>query len=87
MQRQNKKEEAFLSGGNGEAIRRLASSKDAQQLVSMLRSKGGVQQAAQAAAKGDTSQLMAMMNQLMSTPEGAQLVERINQKAKESGLS
>ncbi len=48
--------------------------------------KGGVQQAAQAAAKGDTRELMDMMNQLMSTPEGAQLVERINRKAKESGL-
>ena len=53
----------------------------------MLRSKGGVQQAAQAAAKGDASQLMEMMNQLMSTPEGAQLVERISRQAKESGLT
>lgn len=87
MQRQNKKEEALLSGGNGEAIRRLAGSGDAQQLVAMLRAQGGVQQAAQAAAKGDTSQLMEMMNQLMSTREGAQLVERISRQAKESGLT
>lgn len=85
MQRQKNHGE-MLSGEQGEAIRRLASSGDAQQLVAMLRAKGGVQQAAQAAAKGDTSALMDMMNQLMSTPEGAQLVERINQKAKESGL-
>lgn len=85
MQRQKNHGE-MLRGEQGEAIRRLASSGDAQQLVAMLRSKGGVQQAAQAAAKGDASQLMEMMNQLMSTPEGAQLVERINQKAKESGL-
>lgn len=85
MQRQKNHGE-MLHGEQGEAIRRLASSGDAQQLVAMLRSKGGVQQAAQAAAKGDASQLMEMMNQLMSTPEGAQLVERINQKAKESGL-
>lgn len=87
MQRQNKKQEELLHGKQGEAIRRLASSGDAQQLVAMLRSKGGVQQAAQAAAKGDTRELMEMMNQLMSTPEGARLVERINQQAKESGLS
>lgn len=86
MQRQNQSQEGLLHGEQGEAIRRLASSGDAQQLVAMLRSKGGVQQAAQAAAKGDTSQLMEMMNQLMSTPEGAQLVERINQQAKKSGL-
>lgn len=87
MQRQNRKQQELLSGEQGEAIRRLASSGDAQQLVAMLRSKGGVQQAAQAAAKGDTSQLMEMMHQLMSTQEGAQLVERINQQAKKSGLS
>ena len=52
MQRQNKNQESLLRGESGEAIRRLAGSGDAQQLVAMLRSKGGVQQAAQAAAKG-----------------------------------
>lgn len=87
MQRQNKNQESLLRGESGEAIRRLAGSGDAQQLVAMLRAKGGVQQAAQAAAKGDSSQLMEMMNQLMSTPEGARLVERISRQAKESGLT
>ena len=87
MQRQNQKQEELLRGENGEAIRRLASSEDAQQLVAMFRSEGRVQQAVQAAMKGDTSQLMEMMNQIASTKKGAQLVERINQKAKESGLS
>lgn len=87
MQRQNKNQESLLRGESGEAIRRLAGSGDAQQLVAMLRSKGGVQQVAQAAAKGDASQLMEMMNQLMSTPEGARLVERISRQAKESGLT
>ena len=87
MQRQNKNQESLLRGESGEAIRRLAGSGDAQQLVAMLRSTGGVQQAAQAAAKGDASQLMEMMNQLMSTPEGARLVERIRRQAKESGLT
>ena len=53
----------------------------------MLRSQGGVQQAAQAAAKGDARELMEMMNQLMSTQEGARLVERISRQAKESGLT
>lgn len=87
MQRQNKTGEDWLHGENQEALRRLAGSGDAQQLVAMLRSKGGVQQAAQAAAKGDATQLMEMMNQLMNTPEGARLVERISRQAKESGLS
>ena len=38
------------------------------------------------AAGGDVSQLMAMMNQLMSTREGAELVERIGDQAKKAGL-
>ena len=65
----------------------LAQSGDAQKLVSMLKQTGGVQQAAQAAAQGDASQLMGMMNQLMSTKEGAALVERLRRQAEESGLS
>ena len=71
---------------NREAITRLAQSSDAQQLMNLLRQKGGVQEAAQAAAGGDVSQLMAMMNQLMSTREGAELVERIGDQAKKAGL-
>ena len=86
MQRQNKNQESLLRGESGEAIRRLAGSGDAQQLVAMLRSKGGVQQAAKAAAAGDPSQLMSMMNQLMRTKEGAELVARIENQAKQAGL-
>lgn len=71
---------------NREAISKLAQSSDAQQLMNLLRQKGGVQEAAQAAADGDVSQLMAMMNQLMSTREGAELVERIGDQAKKAGL-
>ena len=71
---------------NREAISRLAQSSDAQQLMNLLRQKGGVQEAAQAAAGGDVSQLMAMMNQLMSTREGAELVERIGDQARKAGL-
>ena len=45
----------------------------------MLNSQGpGLQQAAQAAAKGDSAQLSEMVNRLMQSPEGAALVERIN---------
>ena len=36
---------------------------------------------------GTPSQLMGMMNQLMSTKEGAALVERLRRQAEESGLS
>ena len=92
MQPQHLKRGPSASKGVGQgeqrqAITRLAKSGDAQKLVSMLKETGGVQEAAQAAAQGNPAQLMAMMNQLMSTKEGAQLVERLRRQAEESGLS
>lgn len=71
---------------NRDAITRMAQSGDAQRLMELLGQKGGVQQAAKAAAAGDPSQLMSMMNQLMRTKEGAELVERIENQAKQAGL-
>ena len=71
---------------NREAVTRVAQSGDARRLMELLGQEGGVQQAAQAAAAGDPSQLMAMMNQLMHTSEGAELVERIQNEAKKAGL-
>lgn len=72
---------------NREAIARLAQSNDAQKLMALLKKQGsGVQQAAQAAAAGDPSELMAMMDQLMHSKEGAELVDRIGEQAKEAGL-
>ena len=70
-----------------QAIQRLASSGDAQKLMAMLRQTGQVEQAAQAAAKGQTGELMDLMKRLMATQEGAQVVERISRQAKEQGLS
>lgn len=72
---------------NREAISKLAQSNDAQRLMQLLKQGGGVQDAAQAAAAGDPSELMKRMQQLMSTEEGARLVERISRQAKESGLA
>ena len=72
---------------NREAISQLAQSSDAQQLMQLLQRGGGVQEAAQAAADGDPSELIRRMQQLMNTKEGAQLVERISRQAKESGLT
>lgn len=68
------------------AVKQLLQSQDTKQLMDMLSRQGGVQDAAQAAAGGDPSQLMSMMKQLMSSPEGAQLVERITKQAERSGL-
>ena len=71
---------------NRDAITQLAKSNDAQKLMALLQQRGGVQEAAKAAAGGDPSQLMDMMNQLMNTKEGAELVDRIGAQAKKAGL-
>ena len=73
-------------GQNREAITHMAQSGDAKRLMQLREEEGGVRQAAKAAAAGDPSQLMDMMNRLMRTQEGAQLVERIENQAKRAGL-
>ena len=72
---------------NREAITRLAQSSDAQKLMELLQKQSGeVKQAAQAAAAGDPARLMSMMDQLMHSKEGAELVDRIGSQAKQAGL-
>ncbi|WP_251318470.1 hypothetical protein [Flintibacter muris] len=76
-----------LSEKNRDAIAQLAKSSDAQKLMELLQRQGGqVKQAAQAAAAGDPAQLMTMMDQLMHSKEGAELVNRIDSQAKKAGL-
>lgn len=76
-----------LSEKNRDAISRLAQSSDAQKLRDLLnRQSGQVQEAARQAAAGDPSQLMSIMNQLMHSREGAELVDRIGSQAKQAGL-
>lgn len=64
---------------NKKAVSELLSSQDTKQLMAMLeqQSGGSLQQMAQAALKGDPSQLMALMNRVTASKEGAQVVERI----------
>lgn len=72
---------------NREAISQLAQSSDAQKLRELLQQQsGGVQQAARQAAEGDPSALMAIMDQLMHSKEGAELVDRIGAQARQAGL-
>lgn len=72
---------------NREAINQLAQSSDARRLMELLKQQsGGVEQAAQAAAAGDPSQLMSIMDQLMRSKEGAELVNRIDSQARRAGL-
>mgnify|MGYP003293287829 CR=1 FL=1 len=68
------------------AIHELLRSDDTKRMMDMLGSQDSVQNAAKAAAAGDPAQLMGMMQQLMSTREGAALVERITKQAQQSGL-
>lgn len=65
---------------NKEAVERLLSSPDTQKLMELLNRSagGGLKQAAEAAMKGDTGQIMGLMDQLMKDPEGAQAVQNIN---------
>ena len=76
-----------LSEKNRKAVEQLAQSSDAQRLMELLRRQGGeVQQAAKQTAAGDPSQLMTIMDQLMRSKEGAELVDRIGAQAKQAGL-
>ena len=76
-----------LTEKNRDAITRLAKSSDAQKLMELLQKQSAqVKQAAQQAAAGDPAQLMAIMDQLMHSKEGAELVDRIDSQAKQAGL-
>ena len=66
---------------NPAMLKSLMQSRDGQTLMRMLTQDdggAGLRKAVQSAAKGDTSAIMQMMNQVMQSPGGAELVERIN---------
>lgn len=71
---------------DNKTIRQLLAGKDTRRMMELLNRQGGVRQAAWAAAAGDTSGLIDMMNKLMASPEGAEVVERVTRQAKQSGL-
>lgn len=66
---------------NPAMLKSLMQSRDGQTLMRMLTQEdqgAGLQRAVQSAAKGDTAAMVQMVNQIMQSPEGAELVERIN---------
>lgn len=69
-------------------LKALLSAPETQQLMSLLNQSAGsgLQAAAQAAAKGKPQELMSMLQGLLNTQEGAKLVQRIEQQARQSGL-
>ena len=66
------------------AVEQIVKSPDTKALMQMLNQTagGGLQAAAEAAMKGDASQLQGLLDRLMKDPSGAQVVNRINQSVK-----
>ncbi|MCI9330972.1 MAG: hypothetical protein HFG05_02205 [Oscillibacter sp.] len=66
---------------NPAMLKSLMQSQDGQTLMQMLTQGDGgtgLRKAVQSAARGDTGAMTQMVNQIMQSPEGAALVERIN---------
>lgn len=60
----------------------LKNAPETQQLFSMLSKNAGgnLEQAADSAAKGDSTQLLSAIRQLMQDPEGARLIRQMKEK-------
>ena len=65
---------------NKALVQQLMQSPDGQKLLSMLTQDGGaqLQNAAYAASKGNTADMVRMLAQIMKSEEGAKLVRNIN---------
>ena len=66
---------------NPAMLKSLMQSRDGQTLMRLLTQDdggAGLQKAVQSAAKGDAAAMTRMVSQIMQSPEGAALVERIN---------
>lgn len=70
---------------NQELAQKIMSGSDGQQLMQLLTARDGgaaLQQATQQAEKGDTKALTQLLSGLMQSPEGAKLMQRLNDTAK-----
>lgn len=69
---------------NRQAMENLLNSNEARRLVDILNqnSGGDLKRAAQSAMKGDTAQLMGLVQGLMNDPQSTKLVEDLNKKIK-----
>ena len=74
----------ILKGSYPSNLERLIDEPETQKVFSLLsRSTGGnLEKAAEKASKGDTSQLMDAIKQLMADPEGARLIQQMKSKIK-----
>ena len=80
---QNKTDPTAALEHNRALLEQVIHSQDAQRLMELLNQNAGgkLKTAAASAALGDTKDLLAMVRQVMQNPEGAKLVERLNQTA------
>lgn len=67
---------------NKDAMMSLVQSRDAKKLMQMMKqlSGGELQSVAEAAMNGNTDPLNDLMNKLSQSPEGAKVVENLQQK-------
>lgn len=65
---------------------KLSKTGEVQELMSLLQKNGSLEEAAKSATSGDSSQLLKMVQQVMRSQEGADLIDNIQQKAKEAGI-
>jgi len=67
---------------NPALLQALMQSRDGQTLMHLLTQGdqgAGLQKAVQAAVRGNTGEMVQMMNRIMESPDGAALIQRINQ--------
>lgn len=64
---------------NQAALQALSASPDAQRIMALLQEKGGyaLQEAAQAAMQGNTTQFKQILQDVTQTPEGAAAAENL----------
>ena len=67
---------------NPAALQALMQSRDGKALMRLLTQEdqgAGLQKAVQSAVRGNTAEMVQMMNRIMQTADGAALIQRINQ--------
>lgn len=69
---------------NSEKLGRLKDAPETQKVFELLKQKtgGSLEQAAEDAAKGDSTQLVRAIKQLMQNPEAAMLISQMKDKLK-----
>ena len=78
---QNKTLQSMLN--DKKVMQQVIQTREAQALMGMLQksqSPASLQQAAQKAARGDTSELAALLQTLTNQPEGARLLQQLSSK-------